>query len=405
MNKLKTQILRNMMNKRILFDVTATQPIGNVKFHGGGKYGVVVLKKLIALSPCKIAVFLNDKLPVDEELSFLFKKHKIPVYTTSKSDIIQAARQEARVVYTSLYGKRLASQAPDVTFIATFHGLRALEMPGDKYEKFYLDKGSVKCSFLKALKDILSSLPYFAHYRYNRSIRALQVKLKDENLRFVTVSEHSKSSLLTFMPFLKAEDIKVFYSPSTINLNLSIENYKNAFGKYYLIVSGNRWLKNGIRAIIALDQLFSEHPDWNGKVVITGLKKSSDVAIHIANKERFVFMGYVDEATLKGLYHYAYILIYPSLNEGFGYPPLEAMYEGCPVIASAVASIPEVCGDAVLYFNPYLIAEIKMRIIQMEDVHIRQYYALKGKKRQQEIAEKQNGDTEKLCRYLLSYIQ
>ena len=394
------------MNKQqLLFDLSATQQIGSTKFHGGGKYGIAVFKKLVELSPQSIAGFYNDKLSLDEEVQQLIKIHSIPTCKSSKIDISQVAQMGYHVIYTPLYNKKLERLSSDVTVLVTIHGLRTLEMPDDKYEKYYIDKGSAKASSSKLIKDLIGTLSIVRRYKYNRSLHRQRTMLQNKNLHFVTVSEHSKSSLLTFIPSLKANDIKVFYSPSTINPHISTSEYENKYGKYYLIVSGNRWLKNSARAIIALDQLFSEHPDLKGKVVITGLKKATDIAIPIVNKERFEFLGYVDEPTLKGLYHYAYALIYPSLNEGFGYPPLEAMHEGCPVLASAVASLPEVCGDAAIYFNPYLISEIKMRVLQIEDAATRQMYVQKGFKRQQVIEQRQQEDLESLCRYLLSFLR
>lgn len=385
--------------KRILFDLTATQPIGSIKFHGGGKYGISVFKKLAEIAPTAIAAYYNDNLYLDEEIIITLKQKSIQTYKSTEIDILKAAKLEGNIIYTPIYGKNIAEMSPETTVLTTIHGLRALELPTDKYEKYYLDKGP----FIKTIKDILAYFPIIRNYKYNRDLKREREKFKSKNLHFVTVSEHSKYSILNFMPFLTEKDIKVFYSPSTINPNLNLTNYKNELGKYYLIVSGKRWLKNGIRAIIAFDQLFSEHPSLKGNVVITGLKKATDLAIHITNKDRFIFKEYVDEITLKGLYHYAYALVYPSLNEGFGYPPLEAMHEGCPVIASAVASIPEVCADSVIYVNPYLISEIKIRILQLEDEKIRNNYSEKGRKRQLWIEQKQNEDLIGLCQYILSY--
>jgi len=62
--------------------------------------------------------------------------------------------------------------------------------------------------------------------------------------------------------------------------------------------------------------------------------------------------GHIADAQLKALYQRAAGLVFPSLYEGFGLPPLEAMACGCPVAVSNVASMPEVCGDAALYFDP-----------------------------------------------------
>ena len=62
--------------------------------------------------------------------------------------------------------------------------------------------------------------------------------------------------------------------------------------------------------------------------------------------------GAIDDAGLRALYEHALALVFPSVYEGFGLPPLEAMACGCPVLCSHAASLPEVCGDAVLYFDP-----------------------------------------------------
>lgn len=63
-------------------------------------------------------------------------------------------------------------------------------------------------------------------------------------------------------------------------------------------------------------------------------------------------LGYVSDQALRALYENAAAFVYPSLYEGFGIPPLEAMALGCPVLASRAAAIPETCGDAALYFSP-----------------------------------------------------
>lgn len=62
-------------------------------------------------------------------------------------------------------------------------------------------------------------------------------------------------------------------------------------------------------------------------------------------------LGAVDDATLATLYQHALALVFPSIYEGFGLPPLEAMGFGCPVLAAREASIPEVCGDAAAYLD------------------------------------------------------
>lgn len=72
----------------------------------------------------------------------------------------------------------------------------------------------------------------------------------------------------------------------------------------------------------------------------------------LAHHPNVRWAGPVPDAQLRALYEAALVFVFPSIYEGFGIPPLEAMRCGCPVVASNASSIPEVCGDAVAYFDP-----------------------------------------------------
>ena len=80
---------------------------------------------------------------------------------------------------------------------------------------------------------------------------------------------------------------------------------------------------------------------------------------------RIVITGYVEFEELITLYTNATFLAYPSLYEGFGFPPLEAMQYGTAVLASDRASIPEVCGDAALFANPYSVEDMSEKMIHL----------------------------------------
>lgn len=92
------------------------------------------------------------------------------------------------------------------------------------------------------------------------------------------------------------------------------------------------------------------------------------------------FLGYVTDEELFALYAHAECFLFPSLYEGFGIPPLEAMTFGCPVIASNCASMPEVCGDAAIYCNPHSVEEWvrAIRKVLEEDSPIRDSHVIKG---------------------------
>ncbi len=92
--------------------------------------------------------------------------------------------------------------------------------------------------------------------------------------------------------------------------------------------------------------------DWHGAEAVHAAAKASPVAADIR------FLGFVDDATLPDLYRASDVFVYPSLFEGFGFPPVEAMASGCPVISSARGSLREVVADAAEIVEPEDVADI-----------------------------------------------
>lgn len=94
-------------------------------------------------------------------------------------------------------------------------------------------------------------------------------------------------------------------------------------------------------------------PDYPWPVAIAGAKDIGIFNDSAVLPDSFRFLGFVPDAELSALYRHAAWFVFPSLYEGFGLPAIEAMAHGCPVLAARAASIPEVCGDAALYFDPH----------------------------------------------------
>jgi len=91
------------------------------------------------------------------------------------------------------------------------------------------------------------------------------------------------------------------------------------------------------------------------------------------------WLGYVSDAELRALYDGAMAFVFPSIYEGFGIPPLEAMHCGCPVLAAKAASIPEVCGDAAMYFDPRSPDDLAKLLLQISsDAELRSALRAKG---------------------------
>lgn len=374
----------------ILFNLRCTQPDGKTKRHGGGIYGEIVFKRIIARK-LPVCAYYDSENWLNPEIKEIIINNNITLFDIRQLSLKSIIRDnDIKLVYTPLFGRDFGS-FHDCKVIGTLHGLRDLEMPNDKIVTKYRPFFKNWCKF--HLRDIFSFISRANRFHFVEEISA------NKDVTIVVVSNHTACSYKANYPQYSSRMIPVFYSPSTVNETICFnsDNKEN----FFLIVSANRWEKNALRAIIAIDDLAS-----NGvlpadfRVVVTGASSSKMFGYKIKNLELFDFKGYVSDEELANLYHHAYCLIYPSLNEGFGYPPIEAMYHRTPVLASAICSIPEICGDAALYFSPFSINEIKCRIIQILDVNVHELMAKKGNERFVEIQQRQKEDLDKLIDYI-----
>jgi glycosyltransferase involved in cell wall biosynthesis len=115
-------------------------------------------------------------------------------------------------------------------------------------------------------------------------------------------------------------------------------------------------------------------PHYPLPVAIAGAKDIGIFRDAAALPDGFRFLGFVPDAELAALYRQAAWFVFPSLYEGFGLPAVEAMANGCPVLAARAASIPEVCGDAALYFDahdPASLAEVLRRVSSQPELRER----------------------------------
>jgi glycosyltransferase involved in cell wall biosynthesis len=122
----------------------------------------------------------------------------------------------------------------------------------------------------------------------------------------------------------------------------------------FMLYPANLWPhKNHERLVKA----FARVPERDLELVLTGrtygrLEPLTELARRCGVGDRVRHLGYVDPGQVPALYRAARALVFPSLYEGFGGPPLEAMACGCPVAASGRASLAEVCGDASVVLEP-----------------------------------------------------
>ena len=349
---------------KILFDLTPLETKKKVRFHGGGEYAKSVFLRLVSVkSENTILGFYNFDNTIDTQVSNIIKNKKIKIYDVKKKEDLNELLEKYKFkrFYSALplYHYDLN---PNVNFVYTIHGLRSLEVPKDKYEKLFIKNGKALIKYFYKRLSIK---------RYKQKIIDSYKLMLNKEPEFVVVpSLHTKYSLLNLYPNFNHNKLKVLYSPPKSKfLDKSLLDnfiYSKTERKNFLIVSGGIWYKNSIRAIIALDSIFDNFHTQNA--IILGVDNKLEYKIRknfIKNNKRFIFKNYVTEEELNNYYKKSFSIIYPSLSEGFGYPPLEAMYFGTPVIASCSSSISEVCGNAVLYFDSRNIVELKVRILTL----------------------------------------
>lgn len=376
----------------VLFDLLGAQPntVGS-KFHGGGEYSKTVFKALIDnIGNNTLIVFYNKDLFMDDWVCELINEHNISVYNIKEyGDLIEIVKKvKIDVYFSGMPYADIASVIPDtVRKIGTFHGLRSVECPTDDFEYKYR-KG------IKTLKAAIK--PFFRKRIREKALQSYDKSMKSYD-DIVCVSNHTKYAIANFYPKLKEKPV-VFYTPAKY-LENCIEDAAPLVGcKYILLMGLNRWEKNGCRGIAAIEGLINKGLIREHKVVTIG-EIPEKVQKLMKHQNHYISFGYVEPQDLENLYANCDIFLYPSLNEGFGMPPLEAMRYGKTCIVSGVCSLPEVCGNAAYYCNPYDIEEIQNRILMACEQKIDKDRVLQHFQR---ICIKQNEDLLALCHFILN---
>ena len=228
-------------------------------------------------------------------------------------------------------------------------------------------------------------LYYFKNFAY----RFVILSALKRSRRIITVSEFTKSDIIK--KFRIAPDkITVTYE-GVANLakgrdSLFVAKLDNQeiLAQYhiphdFLLYVGNAYPHKNLETLLKVfSKLHAEKPER--RLVLVGKAdyfyervQAVARALNLWQKgnanSAVIFPGYVPDAQLEILYSEARAYVFPSLYEGFGLPPLEAMAKGCPVVSSDRASLPEILSDAAVYFNPEDEADMiaKIRSVLVDD--------------------------------------
>lgn len=217
-----------------------------------------------------------------------------------------------------------------------------------------------------------------------------------------TISECTKKDICSYF---KMDSDRVFVTPLAASPELyypvhdenRIAEVRKKFqipeGRYFLTLATVEKRKNLQMSISCFREILQQPGCEDLSFVLVGTRgwKVKEVLEEIDNdpllQNRVVFTGFVPDEYLCALYSGAEAFLYPSLYEGFGLPPLEAMQCGLPVIASNTSSLPEVIGDAGILIDPQdkdSICEAMLKVLQDKD--LRMQYVSKGLVRAKEFS-------------------
>ena len=271
----------------------------------------------------------------------------------------------------------LAEQNVDV-----YHSPRDMGLP---------EPGRLPCPSVMTLHDIILvrlASDYYSPARARLYERRLREKVEGAD-HVVTISEFSRNDILDWSGIdpgkisVITDGVNEKFRPVTDEQELSqVTNRYQLPPRFALCVGSTEPRKNIRIAIKAFGQLRRVRADVH--LVITGVdycRVAPEEAFAGLDLEGVHFAGYVHDFDMPAIYSLAQVLVFPSLYEGFGLPPLEAMACGTPVVTSNSTAIPEIVGDAAVLIDPRNAAELAGAIEMVLSSHdMRMELIEKGKK-------------------------
>jgi glycosyltransferase involved in cell wall biosynthesis len=184
--------------------------------------------------------------------------------------------------------------------------------------------------------------------------------------KIITISEYVKRDILREFP-INSDRVRVIHNgvDRRFRPTVGTQAFRAKYHlpkRYVLFVGQTTTNKNLRRAIDAVNLVRNRH-SLDHQFIVAGLPGEDDAMLkkYVSNnnlQDTVRFIGYVDDKDLPALYANAELFLFPSLTEGFGIPPLEAMGCGVPVVAAHASCLPEVLGDAAIWVNPLSVESI-----------------------------------------------
>lgn len=253
------------------------------------------------------------------------------------------------------------------------------------YYTYYLDDIKNK-PLVITIHDMITEI-FPGYFPLDSVVSSNKKQLAKRADAIIVVSENTKSDLIYYFD-LPPEKINVVYHGNSLDSSLILKSEKYNLPETYLLYVGSRQLyKNFLFLIESVVPILKKSPEI--KIVCTGQPFSQGELefFSINNIEKSLIHFFANDNLLAQLYSSAKAFVFPSLYEGFGMPVLEAFSCGCPCLLSNSSSLPEVGGNAAIYFDPKSAESIRQAVnIIVFDTDVQDEFRQKGFVRAKEFS-------------------
>ena len=299
------------------------------KYGGVTKYFCELMKNISEENQFHLSVLFSENHYLKEDSSF-FKKHYIP-FPEKK---FKGKKIIKNLIYNvnKKYSNKAISDSKFDVFHPTF------------YDDYFLPK--LNKPYIITVHDLIE----FKEDIFKESERKTQMERVIKNAdRIISISENTKSDIINILNINPGKIDVIYHGYNKPNH----KNQGNKWGQYILYVGRRGGYKNFKKFAQAVSILFEKDSQIQLICVgepFTAAELELLKSLNILDKTTALS---VDETQLNSLYSNALVFVYPTLYEGFGMPILEAFANNCPICLSNTGPLPEIAGDAGVYFDPY----------------------------------------------------
>lgn len=343
------------MNKKILIDFLPFQHPDGVG--GALSFTKAVYDRLLAEKTSEVTIYgtydSRRKLSIQYNLLDYAKEHCIELFDVSKQPIREFIHQNNIDCFFIAFGQfyeGIDLSGINTKIIMFIHDIFDVERCDNKID--YCIRDTFNQTLWQRIKRIINicsgRYALLAKHRY-RNIIPLYTNPRTHSY---TVSNYTANALKYYFPEIK-KDIHICYAPlRKVTKGSDIENIKlkqlvESGKKYFFMIAANRIYKNPSIVMKAFSRICKEYD-----VNLLTLKYGKQI------NHSHIDIDFLSDSDMEHAYKHAVALLFPSFFEGFGYPPIEALMNGTPTIASNVTSVPEILSYAGIYISPFYPADL-----------------------------------------------